>query len=90
LAASQLQAQIDQYEAKARDAGIPPVLRGRIGPQAVAAWAALGDDVAVRREIISVVADIKLKPAAHKGDRRPFGRHRLDWRWKFGQPGVSA
>lgn len=67
------------------------MLRGRIGEQAVAAWAALGDEVAVKREIIRVVADIKLKPAAHKGDRRPFGRHRLDWRWKFGpHPRDSA
>jgi hypothetical protein len=71
-------------ETRAQDAGIPPVLRGRIGEQAVAAWAALGDDVAVRRGIIRTVAEIRLLTAAHKGDRRPFGRHRLDWHWLFG------
>jgi DNA invertase Pin-like site-specific DNA recombinase len=79
-----LTAQITAAEAKAQDAGIPPVLRGRIGEQAMAAWADLGDDVAVKREIIRTVAAIRLLPAAHKGDRRPFGRHRLDWRWRFG------
>lgn len=78
-----LLAQIAVHEARAAEAGIPPVLRGRIGEQAVAAWAALGDEVAVKRGIIRTVADIRLKPAG-KGNRRPFGRHRLDWRWKFG------
>jgi site-specific DNA recombinase len=78
-----LEAQIAEHEARAAEAGIPPVLRGRIGPQAVAAWAELGDEVAVKREIIRTVADIKLLPAG-KGSRQPFGRHRLDWRWKFG------
>jgi site-specific DNA recombinase len=78
-----LLAQIAQHEARAAEAGIPPVLRGRIGAQAVAAWAELGDEVAVKRDIIRTVADIRLLPAG-KGNRRPFGRHRLDWRWKFG------
>jgi site-specific DNA recombinase len=71
-----LTARIQDAEAKAKETGIPPVLRGRIGPQAVAAWAALADDLAVKREIIRTVADIELLPAAHKGERRPFGRHR--------------
>ncbi|MBO3741647.1 recombinase family protein [Actinoplanes sp. NEAU-H7] len=75
--------QIAQHEQRASEAGIPPVLRGRIGREAVAAWAALGDEVAVKRDIIRLVADIKLLPAG-KGSRRPFGRHRLEWKWKFG------
>ncbi|MCU7730959.1 hypothetical protein ODJ79_45210 [Actinoplanes sp. KI2] len=33
--------------------------------------------------LVPLVADIKLLPAG-KGSRRPFGRHRLDRRWKFG------
>jgi site-specific DNA recombinase len=37
----------------------------------------------VKRNIIRTVTDIRLKPAG-KGNRRPFGRHRLDWQWKFG------
>ena len=78
-----LLAQIAGHEARAAEAGIPPVLRGRIGEQAVAAWAELGHEVAVKREIIRTVADIRLKSAG-KGNRRPFGRHRLEWKWKFG------
>jgi site-specific DNA recombinase len=78
-----LLAQIAEHDARAAEAGIPPVLRGRIGAEAVAAWAELGDEVAVKRDIIRTVADIRLKPAG-KGNRRPFGRHRLEWRWKFG------
>ncbi len=79
-----LTALIEEAEAKAKESGIPPVLRGRIGPQAIAAWAALADDLAVKREIIRTVADIELLPAAHKGERRPFGRHRLNWTWRLG------
>jgi site-specific DNA recombinase len=75
--------QIAQHEQRASEAGIPPVLRGRIGKEAVAAWAELGDEVAVKRDIIRLVANIKLLPAG-KGSRKPFGRHRLDWSWKFG------
>jgi site-specific DNA recombinase len=70
-------------EQEAVDAGVPPVLRGRIGPAAVAAWADLGDEVAVKREIIRAIADIRLLPAG-KGRREPFGRHRLEWTWRFG------
>jgi site-specific DNA recombinase len=84
-----LLAQIAEHDARAAEAGIPPVLRGRIGEQAVAAWAELGDEVAVKREIIRTVADIRLKPAG-KGNRRPFGRHRLEWRWKFGPENDDA
>jgi DNA invertase Pin-like site-specific DNA recombinase len=79
-----LLAQIAEHDARAAEAGIPSVLRGRIGAEAVAAWAELGDEVAVKRDIIRLVADIRLIPAG-KGNRRPFGRHRLDWRWKFGK-----
>ena len=77
-----LLAEIAKHEARAAEAGIAPVLRGRIGEQTVAAWAELGDEVAVKRDIIRTVADIRLKPAG-KGSRRPFGRYRLDWRWRF-------
>ena len=82
-------AQIAEQDSRAANACIPPVLRGRIGEQAVAAWAALGDEVAVKREIIRTLAEIRLIHAG-KGSRRPFGRHRLDWRWKFGPAYVDA
>jgi site-specific DNA recombinase len=84
-----LLAEIAGHEARAAEAGIPPVLRGRIGTQAVQAWAELGDEVAVKRDIIRTVADIQLKPAG-KGNRSPFGRHRLDWHWKFGPEYQAA
>jgi len=77
-----LESQIAAQDKIASDARIPPVLRGRIGPEAVSAWSALGDDVAVKREIIRTVAEIKLMPAP-VGDRS-FGRHLVNWRWKFG------
>jgi site-specific DNA recombinase len=54
--------QIAEQEQRAAEAGVPPVLRGRIGPGAVAAWAELGEEVAVKREIIRTVADIRLLP----------------------------
>ncbi|AYF30776.1 resolvase [Micromonospora tulbaghiae] len=78
-----LLAQIAEHEQRAADAGIPAVLRGRIGDHAVQAWQELDGNIPVKREIIRLVADIKLLPAAYKGDRSPFGRHRLHWNWNF-------
>jgi site-specific DNA recombinase len=69
-------------EQRAAEAGIPPVLRDRIGPEAIQTWADLGADVAVKREIIRTVLEIKLKKAG-KG-RRSFGEHRIWYRWRFG------
>ncbi len=76
--------QITQHEQAAAEAGVPPVLRGRIGPEAVKAWAALGEDVAVKREIIRTIAQIKLLPVGKGTQPQPFGAHRLDWTWRFG------
>jgi DNA invertase Pin-like site-specific DNA recombinase len=78
-----LTAQIAEHEARAKEAGIPPVLRGMLGEHAARKWAELGDEVAVKREIIRTVADIKLLRAG-KGNRQPFGAHRLEWKWRFG------
>ena len=76
---------IAEAEARAADAGVPPVLRGRIGPEALSAWQALGDDVAVKREIIRLVAQIKLFPAGRgRTDWSITDENRLQWRWKFG------
>ena len=84
-----LEAQIAEQEAIAAEAGIPPVLRGIVGPLAVAQWAAIGDEVARKREIIRTVADIRLLPAG-KGNRKPFGAHRLEWRWVLGPDGEDG
>ncbi len=70
---------IAEAEAKAREAGIPPVLRGMIGPNAEADWAALGGDVARKREIIKEILEIKLMPAG-KGTRK-FSGDRVAKRW---------
>jgi DNA invertase Pin-like site-specific DNA recombinase len=93
-----LETQIAEQEAIAAEAGIPPVLRGMVGEQAVQRWAEIGDEVARKREIIRTVADIRLLRAG-KGTRQPFGAHRLQWRWLLGpdaadgepeQPGTDA
>lgn len=79
-----LMRQIAEQEALAAEADIPPVLRGMVGPHAMTRrWAELGDEVARKREIIRVVADIKLLRAG-KGTRQAFGAHRLQWRWLLG------
>ena len=54
------------------------------------AWQDLGNDIPVKREIIRLVADIKLLRAGFKGERRTFGRHRLACRWKFGPQDQPA
>ncbi|HZM79500.1 MAG TPA: recombinase family protein [Candidatus Limnocylindrales bacterium] len=53
--------QIADAERQATDAALPPVLRGWLGPHAAADWARL-DGVAVKREIIREVLDIRLQP----------------------------
>ena len=82
--------QITQHEQAAAEAGVPPVLRGRIGPEAVKAWAALGEDVAVKREIIRTIAQIKLLPVGKGTQPQPFGAHRLDWTWRRSRPCVAS
>ncbi|MGH3649041.1 MAG: recombinase family protein [Micromonosporaceae bacterium] len=77
-----LMKRITEAEQRAEDAGVPPVLRDMIGPDAMASWARLGDEVGVKREIINTIAEIRVKPAG-KGNRN-FGPHRVVWRWKYG------
>ena len=80
-----LLAGIEAAEARAADAGTPPVLRGRIGSQAISAWTQLHDNVAVKREIIKTVAEIKVFPAGKGNSGSSLtDPKRLSWRWKFG------
>jgi site-specific DNA recombinase len=78
-----LTVRIAEHEQRATEAGIPPVLRGRIGAEAVRAWAELGDEIPVKRDIIKIVADIRLRRGPD-GRWRQLGAWRLDWRWNFG------
>lgn len=83
-----LEKQIAEAEARANDAGLPPVLRGRIGPHAAKEWAALGDNIAVKRDIIRALLSIELLKAG-KGSRVKFGPHRLRLHWLIG-PNENA
>jgi hypothetical protein len=75
-------------EAEVKEAGIPPVLRGMIGPHAAEHWLAIGDDVARKREIIKEVLELKLLPVG-KG-ARTFGPHRVWRRWKLADDDAQA
>lgn len=83
-----LESQIAAHEKIGAEAGIPPILRGRIGPEAIAAWAALKDDVAVKRDIIRLIADVKLLEPVNGATS--FGPERVEWRWRFGKEPVAA
>ncbi|MCP2326972.1 DNA invertase Pin-like site-specific DNA recombinase [Hamadaea flava] len=76
-----LSKKIAAAEVEAKEAGVPPVLRGMIGPHAEQHWLELGDDVARKREIINEVLELKLLPVG-KGTRT-FGPHRVWRRWKL-------
>ena len=83
-----LLAGIGEAESRAAQLGTPPVLRGRVGPGAAAAWAALGEDsedgLAVKRDIIRTVAALELMPVG-AGVRRSLGNpDHLKWTWKLG------
>jgi len=79
---------IAEAEQAAQEAGIPPVLRGLIGPHAEAEWLALGDDVARKREVIKEVLELKLLPVG-KGTRT-FGPHRVWRRWRLADDDAQA
>lgn len=80
-----LLARIGEAEGRAAELGTPPVLRGRVGPGAAAAWAALAEDgLAVKRDIIRTVAALELMPVGG-GVRRSLGNpDHLKWTWKLG------
>ncbi|WP_067470170.1 recombinase family protein [Actinomadura macra] len=77
-----LKAKIEEQEGKARNSSVPPVLRGRIGPDARPAWESL-DDLEVKRQIIRAVADIRVVRTG-KGRARMPVRERVIWRWLVG------
>jgi site-specific DNA recombinase len=85
-----LKERIDEAEQRVQAATLPPVLRGNIGPQAEAGWAAL--DMEVKRQMIRVVADIRVRKVGrghHNGHRGPVpARDRVEWRWLLG-PAVE-
>lgn len=87
---TKLLADIEAAENRATEIGIPPVLKGRIGEEAAARWAELGDDgVEVKREIIRAVADLTLNRVGDDGVRASLADpKRLVWRWKFGTAAV--
>lgn len=81
-----LLADIAAAEQKANDAALPPILRGWLSPHAAEDWQHL-EGVAVKREIIREVLDIRLLP--NEPGNNTFGIHRLQLRWLWQeQPGT--
>jgi site-specific DNA recombinase len=76
-------ARIAEAEKRAQVA-IPSVLAGNVGPQAAQRWAGL--DMAVKRQIITAVSEIRVKPVG-KGSRVPVAE-RVVWRPLLG-PGAG-
>jgi hypothetical protein len=60
-------AQTDQHAA---DAATPPLLRGLVGPDAAAKWAML--DTAAKREVIRMVAQIRVTPVGKGPSNAPL------------------
>jgi site-specific DNA recombinase len=73
---------IADAEQRALAATVPAVLAGNIGPQAEAGWARL--DVAVKRQIIRAVADIRLRRVGVGQWRSADMEDRLEWEWLIG------
>jgi site-specific DNA recombinase len=85
-----LQERIHDAEQQVQAASLPPVLRGRIGPQARAGWEAL--DLEVKRQIIRVVADIRVQAVGrggHRGGPTP-AKDRVTWRWLLGPDAARS
>lgn len=81
-----LLARIGDAESRAAELETPAVLRGRVGPGAAAAWAALEDDggLTVKRDIIKTVADLRLMPVGPGAYRSLGNPDHLQWTWKLG------
>ncbi|HEX6758633.1 MAG TPA: recombinase family protein [Propionibacteriaceae bacterium] len=84
-----LKERIHEAEQQIQAATLPPVLRGRIGPQARGGWEAL--DLEVKRQIIRVVADIRVQSVgrAHRGGPVP-AKDRVTWRWLLSPDAESV
>jgi DNA invertase Pin-like site-specific DNA recombinase len=85
-----LKVSIADAEARAQQAGLPPVLRGRIGRHAAREWAALADSLAVKRDIIREILSVELLRT--EGDQRRFTPQRARLAWTYGEatPAVPA
>jgi site-specific DNA recombinase len=79
-----LKAGIAAAEARAVERSLPPVLRGRIGKHAAREWAALADNLPVKREIIREVLSIELLKA--ESNARTFNPGRVVLAWTYGEP----
>lgn len=77
-----LLARIAEAEERVESATLPAVLRGKIGPQAKAGWDAL--DVEVKRQIIRVVADIRVRQVGRRGHVLVKAIDRVTWTWLLG------
>jgi DNA invertase Pin-like site-specific DNA recombinase len=79
---------IKEAEKLVRASVLPPVLAGVIGPQAAQRWGIL--DLARKREIIRLVADIRVRPVGRGQVVHPADR--VEWRWLIGpdQPAVDG
>jgi site-specific DNA recombinase len=77
-------ARIAEADKRAEAATIPPILEGKFGPQAKERWESL--DLAVKRQMITAVAEIRLKPVG-RGVRIPV-QDRVIWRPLLG-PGAG-
>jgi hypothetical protein len=77
-----LTTRIAEAEARAQQASIPPVLRGRISKHAAREWAKLADNVAVKRDIIRTILSIGLFSVGR--GRRAFDPNRVRLAWTYG------
>ncbi len=72
--------QLADAERIAEESALPPVLTSVIGPRAADRWAAL--DLAVKRQIIRAVAEIRVRPVGkgnYHGEDHVAGRVTLRW-----------
>jgi DNA invertase Pin-like site-specific DNA recombinase len=83
-----LKAGITEAEARAEQAGLPPVLRGRLGKHAAREWAKLEDNIAVKREIIREILSVELLRSDN--DRHGFGPHRVRLAWTYADPAPTV
>lgn len=78
-----LLARIEEEDEKAGQAQVPPVLRGRIGPGASAAWSEI-DDIAIKRQMFRICADIRVMRIGKSGAKCVPAEDRTIWTWSLG------
>lgn len=75
---------IEELRRQAEPTSVPEAIRKLAGPRAREVWADPAFTIALKRETVALVLDIRVVPAAVRGRKR-FDPERVKWEWRRSQ-----